>query len=335
MKPLMTDPLKNNNIRVPKGYRPPNSDEYEVEDGDNWNRIAKRIGLDTWDLIYFNFKTRNPREVNWYLKHYVGCDTPTPDGKNWKFSSTANPGKIYIPRKVLVLPPITIILRREHKPPITEKLIESETDVTAGSLKVNDAYDLALFQRSNGQYILSLHMKLQFFFKADTGFSWTRIQKRDYIQDFERVVRDSWDNILLKVLANGKTIKLRLSFTMQIEGWMADHWELTVHKVKKPHQYVSNVRTKRGNVEIAQNDSSARTHFIQNIGAFYQITNVHEFAHMLGIDDEYPPKYPGGKIGPYNSDYESLLWAGMIIRKRHTSFLKKWLNAALKKHGII
>ena len=51
---------------VPRGYIPPNSSAYKVQDGDSWVSIATKQGIDAWTLIYFNFKTRNPGEVNWY-----------------------------------------------------------------------------------------------------------------------------------------------------------------------------------------------------------------------------------------------------------------------------
>jgi len=82
---------------VPKNYVPPNSKPYRVKDGDSWITVARANAMDTWDLIFFNFKTRDPAQVNWYLRNYVGCNRATADGKNWMFSSSANPGIIYIP----------------------------------------------------------------------------------------------------------------------------------------------------------------------------------------------------------------------------------------------
>jgi hypothetical protein len=61
---------------------------HRVQDGDNWWSIAQRYGYsDPWTIISYNFRTRDPREVNWYLREYVGCNVKTPDGKNWRFSS--------------------------------------------------------------------------------------------------------------------------------------------------------------------------------------------------------------------------------------------------------
>jgi hypothetical protein len=53
--------------------------------------------MEVWDLIEFNFETRKPEEVNWYLKELVGCRVST-DGLNYAFKG-ADPkkGKIYRP----------------------------------------------------------------------------------------------------------------------------------------------------------------------------------------------------------------------------------------------
>jgi len=93
--PIEREPLS----KVPKTYVPPNSKPYRVKDGDSWVSVARANGLDPWDLIEANFKTRSAPEVNWYLHYYVGCKKPTADGKNWMFSSMATPGIVYIPQK--------------------------------------------------------------------------------------------------------------------------------------------------------------------------------------------------------------------------------------------
>jgi hypothetical protein len=92
--PIEKEPM----IKVAKNYVPPNSAQYKVKDGDSWESIARTHGLDVWDLIEANFKTRNAEEINWYLRNHVGCNLPTVDGKNWRFSSGANPGIIHIPK---------------------------------------------------------------------------------------------------------------------------------------------------------------------------------------------------------------------------------------------
>ena len=82
---------------LPAGFRPPGGSPYTVQDGDSWKSLATRWGVDVKKLVYFNFKTNDSDEVNWYLSHVTGCNKPTPDGFNWTFSSGAKPGIIYRP----------------------------------------------------------------------------------------------------------------------------------------------------------------------------------------------------------------------------------------------
>lgn len=44
------------------------------------------------------------------------------------------------------------------------KLVHSETDITAGILKVKDAYDLRLYKLPSGNYELIVFMRLHFLF---------------------------------------------------------------------------------------------------------------------------------------------------------------------------
>lgn len=78
----------------PGGFR----DAYRVGDkpGANWQTVAAGFGVpDVWDLIWFNFRTTDPREVNFYLHRYVGC-WQSNDAKNFSFMG-AEPGVIFIP----------------------------------------------------------------------------------------------------------------------------------------------------------------------------------------------------------------------------------------------
>ena len=47
--------------------------------------IAAEKQLDPLDLVEYNFRTRNPKEINWYLRQYVGCFNATRDGQNYTF----------------------------------------------------------------------------------------------------------------------------------------------------------------------------------------------------------------------------------------------------------
>jgi hypothetical protein len=73
-------------------YKP--SDKPVQED---WQSIARKFGIGVQQLIYFNFMTNDPDEVNFYLRTRVGCKKVSPSGNNWMFSNDASPGIIYIP----------------------------------------------------------------------------------------------------------------------------------------------------------------------------------------------------------------------------------------------
>ncbi len=85
--------------RRPAKFPPPiAARKHNVKSGDNWWTLASHYGRsDPWDIIEFNFRTRDPREVNWYLEFYVGCTKPSADGANFSFDTSDSPGVIYIP----------------------------------------------------------------------------------------------------------------------------------------------------------------------------------------------------------------------------------------------
>jgi len=86
-------------------WQPPMSVPYKVKGSndknnpkrDTWISVGRQYNVDVKKLIWFNFQTENPDEVNWYLRRNVGCNVPTPNGRNWMFSDSASPGFIYLP----------------------------------------------------------------------------------------------------------------------------------------------------------------------------------------------------------------------------------------------
>jgi hypothetical protein len=85
-----------------QAFPPPGSLPYKVKAGDDWWKLAARpesqqAGLDALGLCHFNFQTKVPAEINWYLRNYVGCARTTPDKKNYTFSSEDAPGIVYLP----------------------------------------------------------------------------------------------------------------------------------------------------------------------------------------------------------------------------------------------
>jgi hypothetical protein len=66
---------------------------------DWWSLQSLFKRCDPWDIIFYNFGTYNPEEVNWYLREWIGCHDVSSDGKNYRFGAlpTGQPMQIYIP----------------------------------------------------------------------------------------------------------------------------------------------------------------------------------------------------------------------------------------------
>ena len=94
-------PIQKNGLWPPAQYR----EKYPIQPGDNWWTVAKRFNVDVWDLIEFNFKTRVPEEVNYYLRELIGC-MHSNDQKNYSFLG-ADPKRsyVYIPPAAVPPPP--------------------------------------------------------------------------------------------------------------------------------------------------------------------------------------------------------------------------------------
>lgn len=96
---LVREPANWRALLDPMGHwkGPAGGNRYRVgtaAEKDDWWKVASKDGWgDPWGLIEYNFKTRNPEEVNWYLYHFVGCRVVR-DKKNFSFDG-ASPGIIY------------------------------------------------------------------------------------------------------------------------------------------------------------------------------------------------------------------------------------------------
>jgi len=75
---------------------------HRVSDGEDWDTVAAQYNVEVDDLIFFNFHTNIPEEVNWYLRRNVGCNVSNDGDLNWAFSSSADPGIVYIPPSTVI-----------------------------------------------------------------------------------------------------------------------------------------------------------------------------------------------------------------------------------------
>jgi hypothetical protein len=94
---------------------------HRVSDGEDWASVAAQYNVKVDDLIYFNFHTNVSEEVNWYLRRNVGCNVSNDGDLNWAFSSSADPGIVYIPpSKVIDMEPEEVTADK----PIMDRLQE-------------------------------------------------------------------------------------------------------------------------------------------------------------------------------------------------------------------
>lgn len=138
---------------VPSTYVPPGI-RHPVRTGESWVSIAKVHGIDSWDLIDFNFPgtkqtkqidfQRATRHVNWYLREYVGCHMPSPDGDDWAFTSGLSKGigvwkggVIYIPPRITASPPPLPVWPHQPLPGNSKARFEAALDTLGQKMKAS------------------------------------------------------------------------------------------------------------------------------------------------------------------------------------------------------
>lgn len=81
---------------------PPSNPKAQVEakEGMSWADIGAPEGRSAWEIIYYNFRTFNPKHVNWYMWHYLGRTKLAKDGINLTFGiDPLNPDAARVPPK--------------------------------------------------------------------------------------------------------------------------------------------------------------------------------------------------------------------------------------------
>jgi len=185
-------------------------------------------------------------------------------------------------------------------------------------------YDLILTQDNQGNCILTVFMKLQFFFANNGNLKWSDAEQNKFVNDWVREVKRAWEgkhtlSAPPKCCKCSSGIQVKLSFQTQIEGFMYDHWEISVTKTNRFKQ--SRVYMKG---DMAKLDSEDLTPIEKRGGdGTTQRGAIHEFGHMMGLLDEYKTN---GKLEGYDQDHDSVMNIGEEIRERHYQYLQDWIN---------
>jgi hypothetical protein len=255
---------------------------------------------------------------SWQSKHGLGADGII-GPKTWRKLEPLTRYSVGTPKRNPLpapTPPSPRVAKRG-------RLLASEGDVSAGALEVNDAYDLALYEMSDGSYELSLFMKLQFFFRDGADAAWTSMEKLSFMRKWQVEVAAAWNTRTLFRTKSGKSVSLSLNFEVQ-GGFMFDHWEIDVVKIKPGSFSTSAVVPRLGNVKLDSEDLTA----IEKRPGKRQVAAAHEFGHMLGLADEYHA------TDRNNSDGFSIMGPGSTVRNRHLVDPRTWAISKLKKYGI-
>lgn len=193
-----------------------------------------------------------------------------------------------------------------------KNLIANQKSASIPGLGIRNAFDISLYRLPDGHYELVVFMKLQFFFKNNHPHTWSNHEEDRFMEQWQKSIHDFWGNRIIHNLPSGKTVKLIFDFHIQNGGWMLDHWEISVTKIASDNYKISFVEPTLNNVHL---DSEDLSYVGRQRGA------IHEFGHMIGLDDEYD--------GKYVIDIKSVMHSGEETRDRHFSHFVDWIERKL------
>jgi hypothetical protein len=114
---------------------------------------------DPWDIIYYNFATYSPEEVNWYLHEWIGCHDVSRDGKNYQFGALPNgqPMQIYIPKDDWLPPGPEQAAAEQTALQILRDPIASSMTFSAGGLQLGPGDILSVASAIESGHITVIH----------------------------------------------------------------------------------------------------------------------------------------------------------------------------------
>ena len=93
---------KSDKVSVPaagKNYRVALVEEHKVKTGETLASLAQSVGMSEQDLANFNWKTKDPSDIEKHLANDVGCTKKSADGKKYILDDADEPGILYLPQK--------------------------------------------------------------------------------------------------------------------------------------------------------------------------------------------------------------------------------------------
>jgi hypothetical protein len=161
---------------LPKTPRPGSrTPPHKVCDNETLETVANRYGVPVKQLVLHNFGTLDSAEINWYLREFVGCTLATNDKKNWRFSSSAKPGLIYIPLKVLSMDPL--LITGSAQMPVDLAAIGGPPEFLASEKFVYEFKIPAIEPADLGYFIAQARVSVEGELKQQGGFVKTQIKK--------------------------------------------------------------------------------------------------------------------------------------------------------------
>lgn len=254
-------------------------------------------------------------------KHGLFAPGKSPDGligKNTMSVLDAEMVKSEKPPPVPVPPPKPPVPRppKPKPPPAPPAQIVKSED--------RNNYDLYMVKTASC-HVVVLTMSISFIFHSGLfgGTPWgSEAEKRKFMQDWCRAVETTWSlPNLYTSPKHGQVI-----FVVKISpyfGWTpGTEWTLKIKKIEDGAFRTSWVRD--GRVFNTSRGDSEDLDPVNKGATMPQRAAVHEFGHMLGLDDEYPDANPGGT---HVGDKDSIMHSGEAVRRRHHEEFRKWTKA--------
>ena len=222
--------------------------------------------------------------------------------------------------------------------------LEKNVNITQGGTKPNAAYDLALYEElgsKGARAVLVVGVIIVFDF-VDTSVAWADAEKVKFMEGVKKQCELAWGEKFELTTKNStppaKTAGVIFDIQTKDGGSLGfkfghGHWNVKCRKVDGSRMSL----TKPGGGGCLSNgsaewDSLDLTPEARPGASIMQRAAVHEFGHMLGYRDEYPPPAAPTPAEEqlyskaHLADVDSIMYWGEKVRPRHYVFFADWIS---------